>query len=197
MRAPSGVSRSTLEIGAARLLKDKTKVHVRLLTSSPPTRQFTVPDAKNYGATKADFERAFADFKGATANDVFVVYLAGHGVSVGDGGAAGNTYLYLTQEATTTDRSVLAIENSRRVSSITPIAWKPGTTRAMIWRISRARLRSAGATCLDRAARIRFTSWRNSAVQLHRPVFPSSATWARCPRFVRLWLGRFRVALLR
>ena len=107
-----------LEIGAAKLLKDKTKVHVRLLTSSPTTRQFTVPDAKNYGATKADFERAFADFKGATANDVFVVYLAGHGISVGEGGAAGNTYLYLTQEATTTDRSILSVESSRRAMAV-------------------------------------------------------------------------------
>jgi WD40 repeat protein len=110
-----------VEIGAVKLLKgDKSRVHVRLLTSNAAgSPVFVAPDAKTYGATKADFERAFADFKGATADDVFVVYLAGHGTTIGQGGsAAGNTYLYLTQEATTTDRSILSIDGSRRAMTV-------------------------------------------------------------------------------
>lgn len=110
-----------VEVGAVKLLKgDKSKVHVRLLTSntvSPAT--FSTTDSKTYGATKSDFERAFADFKGATSDDVFIVYLAGHGISIGqDGVTAGNTYLYLTQEATTTDRSILALDGTRRAMAV-------------------------------------------------------------------------------
>jgi hypothetical protein len=110
-----------VDVGAVKLLRgDRSKVHIRLLTSgnaNAPT--FTSADAKTYTATKADFERSFADFKNATADDVFIVYLAGHGTSIGQGGtAAGNSYLYLTQEATTTDRSVLSVENARRAMSV-------------------------------------------------------------------------------
>ncbi len=110
-----------VEVGALKLLKgDRTKVHVRLLTSnSVSAAAFSTTDSKTYGATKSDFERAFADFKGATSDDVFIVYLAGHGISIGqDGVAAGNTYLYLTQEATTTDRSILALDATRRVMAV-------------------------------------------------------------------------------
>lgn len=114
-----------LELGAIKLLKgDKSKVHVRLLTSSGDKSnvRFNAPDAKISTATKADFGRAFADFRAATTNDVFIVYLAGHGVSLNlnqnPTQAGGDTYLYLTQEATTTDKSVLTVENSRRAMAI-------------------------------------------------------------------------------
>jgi WD40 repeat protein len=113
-----------IELGAARLLGDKAKVHIRLLTSNGVSSKvkFDVPDAKISTATKKDFEQAFADFKDATPNDVFIVYLAGHGVSLNlnqnPTQAGGDTYLYLTQEATTTDKSVLSIENSRRAMAI-------------------------------------------------------------------------------
>lgn len=113
-----------IEVGAVKLLGDKSKVHIRLLTSNGAnsTAKFDVPDAKISTATKADFERAFADFKDATPNDVFIVYLAGHGVSLNlnqnPTQAGGDTYLYLTQEATTTDKSVLSIENSRKAMAI-------------------------------------------------------------------------------
>lgn len=113
-----------LEMGAVRLLGDTSKVHVRLLTSKADKSavQFTIPDAKISTATKADFEQAFADFKGASPNDVFIVYLAGHGVSLNlnqnPAQVGGDTYLYLTQEATTTDRSVLTVDVSRKAMTI-------------------------------------------------------------------------------
>ncbi len=106
------------------MLGDKSKVHIRLLTSNGDKSEakFNVPDARVSMATKADFERAFADFSGATSNDVFIVYLAGHGVSLNfnqnPNQAGGDTYLYLTQEATTTDKSVLAVENVRRAMTV-------------------------------------------------------------------------------
>lgn len=113
-----------LELGAAKMLGDKSKVHVRLLTSSGDRAnvKFNVPDAKIAQATKAHIEQAFADFKNAAPNDVFIVYLAGHGISLNlnqnPQQAGGDTYLYLTQEATTTDKSVLAIENSRKAMTV-------------------------------------------------------------------------------
>jgi WD40 repeat protein/uncharacterized caspase-like protein len=111
-----------VEIGAVKMFGDKLKVHIRLLTSDGAGANFEVPDAKISTATKSDFERAFADFKNATPSDIFVVYLAGHGISLnlnrGAGRATGDTYLYLTQEATTTDRDVLSVENSRRSMTV-------------------------------------------------------------------------------
>src|ERR1043166_6498082 len=54
-----------------------------------------------------DFARAF---EAARPNDICVVYLAGHGVALtinqNQNQPGGGTYLYLTQEATTPDRSV-------------------------------------------------------------------------------------------
>ncbi len=113
-----------LELGATKLVGGKNNVHIRLLTSNgdQSTVKFNVPDAKISTATKADFERAFADFKNATPNDVFIVYLAGHGVTLNlnqnPNQAGGDTYLYLTQEATTTDKSVLVVEQSRRAMTV-------------------------------------------------------------------------------
>jgi uncharacterized caspase-like protein len=114
-----------LELGAIKLLNgDKSKVHIRLLTSNgnKTSVKFNALDAKVSTATKADFERAFTDFRNATPNDVFIVYLAGHGISLNlnrnPKQAGGDTYLYLTQEATTTDKSVLTTENLRRAMTV-------------------------------------------------------------------------------
>jgi hypothetical protein len=53
---------------------------------------------------------------------VFIVYVAGHGISLNlnqdPNQAGGDTYLFLTQEATTTDKSVLAVENSRKAMTV-------------------------------------------------------------------------------
>jgi WD40 repeat protein len=115
----------TIELGALKLLNgDKSKVHIRLLTSTGEKAniKFSAPDAKTSTATKADFIQAFSDFSNATSKDVFIVYLAGHGISLNlnqsPNQAGGDTYLYLTQEATTNDKSVLAVENMRRAMAI-------------------------------------------------------------------------------
>jgi WD40 repeat protein len=114
-----------VEIGAMKLLGgDKSKVKIRLLTSNGEASKikFSVPDAKISSATKADFQRAFTDFKGATSNDIFIVYLAGHGISLNlnqnPNQPGGDTYLYLTQEATTTDKTILSTETYRKAMSI-------------------------------------------------------------------------------
>lgn len=114
-----------LEAGARRLF-GADKVHIRLLTSDKDKDKagvsFKASDARTLTATKENFERAFDDFKGASPNDVFVVYLAGHGVSLNlnrdSSQPGGDTYLYLTQEATTTNRAALSIEGSRRAMAI-------------------------------------------------------------------------------
>lgn len=113
-----------LDLGASRLF-GADKVHIRLLTSSggkSDVKLTTAGDAKHSAATRADFIRAFDEFKKATPNDIFVVYLAGHGVSVNVNQptphAGANTYLYLTQEATTTDGSVLEEERVRKAMAL-------------------------------------------------------------------------------
>ncbi len=113
-----------VELGAVKLLDgDRSRVHIRLLTSGgSPNVRFNSPDAKISTATKTDFTRAFAEFRNATTDDVFIVYLAGHGVSLNlnqnPAQSGGDTYLYLTQEATTTDKTLLAVENSRKAMAI-------------------------------------------------------------------------------
>jgi WD40 repeat protein/uncharacterized caspase-like protein len=112
-----------LEVGASKLF-GADKVHIRLLTShgNKSNVKFSTGDAKISAATKPDFQRAFDEFKNATPTDIFIVYLAGHGVSLNinqtTSQAGGGLYLYLTQEATTTDASVLAVEHSRKAMAI-------------------------------------------------------------------------------
>jgi len=113
------------DLGAVKLLNgDRSKVHIRLLTSNggKSTTRFTAADAKASTATKASFAKAFSDFRAATPSDVFIVYLAGHGISLASNQNSnqtdGDAYLYLTQEATTTDKTVLALESSRRAMAI-------------------------------------------------------------------------------
>lgn len=113
---------AALAAGAGRLF-GADRVHLRLLTSSGGRAgvRLDVADAKISFATKAEFVKAFEEFRGATPNDVFVVYMAGHGVSLdlGQGrSGGGDAYLFLTQEATTTDKSVLAVESVRRAMAI-------------------------------------------------------------------------------
>ena len=114
----------TIELGALKLLGDKSKIHIRLLTSGALNSniKFDAPDAKISTALKADFQNAFRDFSTAKPTDVFIVYLAGHGISLNlnqnPNQAGGDTYLYLTQEATTTDKSVLSVRQSREAMTV-------------------------------------------------------------------------------
>jgi len=108
-----------LEMGASNLF-GADKVHLRLLTSNSPQTKinFRSKDTKVSTATKADFINAFNDFKSAKPTDIFIVYLAGHGVSLSSNQTNSDSYLYLTQEATTNDKTVLAVENSRKAMTI-------------------------------------------------------------------------------
>jgi uncharacterized caspase-like protein len=93
-----------VDAGASKLF-GTDKVHLRVLTSNgaKSSLKLSANDAKLSPATKADFTKAFEEFKNATPNDIFIVYLAGHGISFNQNQSqlTGNAYLYLTQEATT------------------------------------------------------------------------------------------------
>ncbi len=65
--------------------------------------------------TKENFRQAFAEFaREAKANDVLVVYLAGHGITINFGNS---TYYYLTQDAITNDKEMLSRDNALLSSS--------------------------------------------------------------------------------
>jgi uncharacterized caspase-like protein len=111
-----------IEIGALRLPGvDKDKIHIRLLTSNGEKSEveFSVSNAKKTRATKVDILKAFEDLSGATPNDMFIVYLAGHGVSVNlnQNAIGGEVYHYLTQEAVRSDMSDKSVRNSQTISS--------------------------------------------------------------------------------
>ncbi len=95
---------SALRLGARRLFCDKAnpecldKVQVRTLST-----QRQSPDEQ---PTKENFRRAFAEIAAkAKPEDIIVIYLAGHGVSLG---AGTDTYFYLTKEARSASKEDLA-----------------------------------------------------------------------------------------
>lgn len=66
--------------------------------------------------TKENFRQTFAEFaREAKPNDILFVYLAGHGITINLGS---DTYYYLTQEATTTNKETLS-KDSELLSSST------------------------------------------------------------------------------
>lgn len=113
-----------IDLGAVRLLNDRNKVHIRLLADVEPAAAdgFKAADAKVLDPTKANFEAAFAEFRRARPQDMLIVYLAGHGMSLNlkqnVSQPAGDTYLYLTREAYTTDRDVLMAEAARKSMTV-------------------------------------------------------------------------------
>ena len=88
------------------------KVHLTLLTTGKDPR--AVPP------TKAEFIKAFERARGAKPQDVFVVYLSGHGVSLKRGS---NLYCYLTKEATTNDTANAPLLSQRAISSEELTEW--------------------------------------------------------------------------
>jgi WD40 repeat protein/uncharacterized caspase-like protein len=84
------------------------KIHIKLLTSS--TKEPTsLP-------TKANFRKAFEAARRARPNDVLLVYMAGHGLSLQRGNGL---YCYLTQDARSTDAAIYADASVRATSTIT------------------------------------------------------------------------------
>ena len=127
------------ELGAVKLF-GRDHVHIRLLASGAGEENavLTGADSKVFAPTKENFKQTFEEFRKAKPTDVFVVYLAGHGTSINKGGDTGDTYLYLTQEAVTTDKSRLLddkLRNATTVSSEELAEWirdVPALKRAMI-----------------------------------------------------------------
>jgi WD40 repeat protein len=101
-----------LQIGAKRLFGTE-KVTLRLLT--------TAPESGAIAPTKSHFHEAFlAVASEARPQDILVVYLAGHGVSVR---SESDLYCYLTQEAQTTDLTDPAIRSNASISSEELTEW--------------------------------------------------------------------------
>jgi WD40 repeat protein/uncharacterized caspase-like protein len=115
-----------LEIGATKLLS-QDKVHIRLLVSDKNENKklLTGPDSSELSPSKENFRKVFAEFAGkAKQNDTLVVYLSGHGVALARQG--GDSYLYLSEEAYTTDSTALSEEKIRTaitVSSEELVQW--------------------------------------------------------------------------
>ena len=86
-----------IEVSGSRLFGVE-RMHLTLLT--------TDGDPRAIAPTKVNFKRAFEEVtKHAKPNDIFLVYLAGHGITLGRGT---DTYLYLTKEARTSDTAELS-----------------------------------------------------------------------------------------
>lgn len=87
---------TAIRLGAEKLFNTK-RVHLQLLTGESKPKS-NVP---RFAATKDNFKTAFELVaRQAKSEDVVVVYLAGHGTTLGLGSS---TYCYLTQDAAGTD----------------------------------------------------------------------------------------------
>jgi len=95
-----------LQLGAARLFGTE-KMQLALLTTTDPEA----------APTRANIEQAFEKVRTAKPWDILVVYLAGHGVALGD------IYYYLTQEARSTDLTDPAIRTRTAISSEELVDW--------------------------------------------------------------------------
>jgi WD40 repeat protein/uncharacterized caspase-like protein len=96
-----------VEVGGRRLFGVE-RMHLTLLT--------TENDPHAIEPTKANFKRTFEEIaRRAKPDDIFLVYLAGHGITLGRGT---DTYIYLTKEARTSDTGVLSDGALRRQVSI-------------------------------------------------------------------------------
>ena len=96
-----------LEVGGHRLF-GVGNVRIKLLADSK------IPSAIT--PSKVNFARAFGEAKRAKPGDVVVVYLAGHGIALAQDNS---TYCYLTNDATSTDKSRLSDPGYRSQSAIT------------------------------------------------------------------------------
>ena len=95
-----------LQLGAARLFGAE-RMQLTLLTGT---------DARS-APTKTNIKQAFERTRTAKPWDIVVVYLAGHGVALGD------TYYYLTQEARSTELTDPAIRTQTAISSEELVEW--------------------------------------------------------------------------
>ena len=107
-----------LMLGADRLFGVE-RVHITLLSSASadPPGQNSSAVLKNLAPTKTNFRRAFEEVaQKARPQDILMIYLAGHGVTLGRGS---DEYCYLTADARSTDVAVLADPAVRAETVIT------------------------------------------------------------------------------
>jgi WD40 repeat protein/uncharacterized caspase-like protein len=113
-----------VKLAAARLLgADRAKVMVlaSAASSSAPA------GIKELEPTKANFIAAFEEIaRQARPQDILVIFLAGHGVSLPTGNSE---YAYLTKEARTTDKNALADPEILRLNAITSSELKDWVTK--------------------------------------------------------------------
>jgi WD40 repeat protein/uncharacterized caspase-like protein len=107
-----------LALGASKFL-GRDNVHIRLLATDRPegNGESIVPDTREFPPSKENFQKVFAEFAGRVKpEDILIVYLSGHGVALKQ--ANGDSYLYLIQEAYTTDNDSLLVESVRTATTI-------------------------------------------------------------------------------
>lgn len=118
-----------LSLGARRLFCDKSnlnctdKVQITTLSTNRPNAEEQ--------PTKENFKKAFADVAAkAKAEDIIVIYLAGHGVSLG---AGTDSYFYLTKESRSASKEDLAkvyqtaaISSTELTEWLTTTEWQTG-----------------------------------------------------------------------
>ncbi len=114
-----------LELGAKALFPgpgrgtSPSRVHISLLRTST--------DPQSLAPTKANIKAAFEAVKPARPQDVLVVYLSGHGLSIsGDASQRNNLYLFLTKEARSKspqDYIDPAVVEQRTITSRELAAW--------------------------------------------------------------------------
>ena len=116
-----------LKLSAARLLT-ANRVRITLLASAaPPSASAGAAGIRELEPTKANFKLAFEEVaKQAKPKDLLVIFLAGHGVSLG---INNSEYCYLTKEARSLDKNVLADPEILKVNTITSNELKEWVTK--------------------------------------------------------------------
>jgi uncharacterized caspase-like protein len=102
-----------LALGSKRLF-GADKVHLAVLSTSG--------NAGTIAPTKANFRKAFEAARKAKPEDLFIVYLAGHGVALRLSGD-NDTYCYLAQEARSTDLTDPAVRAASSITSDEMVEW--------------------------------------------------------------------------
>jgi uncharacterized caspase-like protein len=102
-----------LLLGSKRLF-GADKVHLTVLSTSG--------NAGTIAPTKENFRKAFEAARKAKPEDLFIVYLAGHGVALRLSGD-NDTYCYLAQEARSTDLTDPAVRAASSITSDEMVDW--------------------------------------------------------------------------
>ena len=98
-----------LKLGATKLFgADRVKINL-LASDTKNTSSGQSPGVNEMPPTKANFKRAFDEVaRQAKPQDVFVIFLAGHGISYTNAETNKSEYGYLTQEASALEKSAFA-----------------------------------------------------------------------------------------